>query len=133
MASTKLKTAYVFFFASFLAWLSLFFYVCFPSGVWSTPVRFPNSSSFMLFFGSAIVAVVSCLVIGLNHMGLGLRLKSRSEEAPQTSNLNTTIAVSQPASSLCVREDELQVSTDGEERPTILVLPQLEEEQQASS
>ena len=132
MTLTKLKIAYAFFFASFMIWLSLFFYVCFPSGVWSTPIRFPDSSLFISFFGSAFVAVVSCLLIGLNHIGLFPKLKSKSKESPKTLGLNTTM-VSQISSDLRTKEKEPKVHTAEEENPGAIVLPQLEEEQEVAN
>jgi hypothetical protein len=131
MASMKLKIAYVCFFASFVIWLSLFFYICFPSGVWSTPIRFPDSSSFILFFGSAIVAVVSCLLISLNNIGLYSKLRTRSKEVPETPYLNTP-TVSQISSDFRLEKEEPTVSIQ-EEKHRIIVLPQLEEKQEVPS
>lgn len=134
MTSTMLKAAYVLFLTSFFVWLSVLVSVGFPSGIWSTPIRFPNSSLFMLFFGSAIVAAVSCLVIGLDYMRLDFRLKHRPRQSPQNSKLCATIPLSQLAIVPSGKEkEELLVSADEDEAISILVLPQLEEEQETNS
>lgn len=134
MTSTMLKAAYVMFLTSFFVWLSVLVSVAFPSGIWSTPITFPNSSLFMLFFGSAIVAAASCLVIGLDYMKLDFRLKHRPRHFPQNSKLHATIPLSQLAIVPGGKEkEELPVSADEDEAISILVLPQFEEEQEADS
>ena len=130
MASTKLKAAYVLFLASFLVWLSVFFSVCFPSGAWSIPIRFPNSSLFMLFFGSAMVATVSCLAIGLDYIRHDFRLKHNPKDVPQTSKLFGTFQLSQRAGAVSMKGNELRVSVKEAGKTDILVFPLLEEEQE---
>jgi hypothetical protein len=130
MASMKLKTAYVLFLISFFVWLSVVLIVCFPSGVWPSPVRFPSSSMLALFFGSAIVAAVSCLIIGFDYLGLNFKPKRRPKSVPQTPKLTTTIPVWQQAKAAGTIEAELQDSTQQEDTISILVPPQLEEEQE---
>jgi hypothetical protein len=84
----------------------------------------------MLFFGSALVATISCLTIGLDYMRSDFRLKHSPKDALQTSELHATIPLSQRASAGSTKENELRVSTDEEEKTNILVLPRLEEEQE---
>jgi hypothetical protein len=130
MASKKLKAAYILFLASFLVWLSVFFSVCFPSGAWSTPIKFPNSSLFMLFFGSAMVATVSCLAIGLDYIRHDFMLKHRPKAVSQTSKLLGALQPSQRAGAVRIKENELSVSADEAGKTNILAFPLLEEEQE---
>jgi hypothetical protein len=80
MTSMKMKAVYGLLISSFVVWIASFFSVCFPSGVWSTPIRFPDSLSFGVFFGSATVAAVSTMVIGMEYVGLISWLKCRNRK-----------------------------------------------------
>jgi len=133
MASVKLKTTYVFFFASSIIWLSLFFYVCFPSGVWATQIRFPNSSVFVLFFGSATVATISCTVIGLDYMGLNFKLRQGPGTAPQTPKYFANVAISQSADAVSIQEVDIQNPARQEDTVEFSVLPQLKKNRQLNS
>jgi hypothetical protein len=130
MTSTKLKTAYVLFLISSFVWLSVLLMVCFPSGHWPVPVRFPNSSMLMLFLGSAVVAAVSCSIIGLEYLGLDFKFRQRSKEIPQAAGLTKTIPLLQQVNAGSIEEAKNQTSMPQEEPVTVLV-PQLEEEQES--
>jgi len=130
MASIKLKTAYMLFLVSFFVWLSAVLIVSFPFGVWSNPARFPSSSMLALMLGSAIVATVSCLIIGFDYLGLNFKPNRRPKSVPQTPKLTTHIPVSQQAKAAGTIEAELHDSTQPEDAVSILVPPQLEEEQE---
>lgn len=127
MASSKLKAIYAVFFSSLIVWLSVFFIICFSSGVWSTPIRFPNTSVFVLFFGSAIVAVASCLAIGLNYIGLVLKLERTPANTAPTSRPPTNASVSPLPNTASIKEAGLQDPTRQEDTVNLFALPQLEE------
>ncbi|HEX9861774.1 MAG TPA: hypothetical protein VGB11_00660 [Candidatus Bathyarchaeia archaeon] len=130
MASVKLKTAYVLFLISFFVWLSILLSVFFPAGTLANPVSFPNSSLLMLFCGSVIVASISCIIIGVDYSGLNFKLKQRPKNITHAPRLPKTIPVSQSANNADAKETQLQDSTQQEDTVSILVPPQLEEEQE---
>jgi flagellar biogenesis protein FliO len=130
MASMKLKTAYVLALISFFIWLSILLSVFFPAGTLANPVSFPNSSLLMLFCGSAIIASVSCIIIGVDYLGLNFKLKQRPKNITQAPRLPKNIPISQSANNADAKEAQLQDSTQQEDTISILVPPQLEEEQE---
>jgi hypothetical protein len=129
MASMRIKTAYLLFLISFVVWLSVLLSVYFPSGEWSNPTRFPNLSLYTLFFGSAIVAAVSCFMIGFDYVGLNLKFRHRPRQVPLTSKPHTTVPQLQVANSASAQEPELRASAQEEETTGIFILQQPEEEQ----
>ena len=129
MASMKLKAAYVLSILSSFIWLSVFLVVCFPSGRWSGPVRFPNYSMLLLFLSSGAVAAISFSTIGLSYLGLSSAIGQRSKETPQAAELTKTILLSQRASDGGIEEAELQKSIP-QEAPVTILVPELEKEQE---
>jgi hypothetical protein len=129
MDSMRIKTAYPLFFTSFVVWLSVLLSVCFPSGEWSNPIRFPNLFPYALFFVSAIVAAVSCFMIGFDYIGLNLQFKHRPRQVPLTSKPDTAIPQLRVANPASTQEPELRASAQEEETTDIFILQQPEEEQ----
>ena len=77
MTSIRTKAAYMLFIIFFGIWLSLILLVCFPSGKWTIPIRFPNLVALAVFLGSAAMSSVSCLFLGLDYLGLRINLGHR--------------------------------------------------------
>jgi hypothetical protein len=130
MNSKTIKAAYLLFTVPIFVWISLLLSVCFPYGSLAVPIRFPNSSMSALFFGSAAVAAASCFLIGLNYVGLDLKIRQRPKQVLRTSKTSATVPVSRLANVVSMQEADLQIST--QEDTSILILPHLEEEQLAN-
>jgi hypothetical protein len=85
MASTKIKVAYAVFLISFGMWLALFLAVWFPSITSATPIRFPNTMTLTTFMAFAVVAAISCGIIGMDFLGINLKLThTKSERNPKS-------------------------------------------------
>ncbi len=128
MTSMKTKAVYGLLISSFVVWIASFFSVCFPSGVWATPIRFPDSLSFGIFFGSATIAAVSTMVIGMEYMGLIAWLKCRNRKTDfsllkQDGNIKLSALSSTEANSI----------SDGtpEESVKFLINSKVDEEQES--
>lgn len=88
MAATKTKAAFGIFSLSFGTWLALVWSICLPNGTWVTPIRFPNTLTLTVFMVSAVVAAVSCGVIGIDYLGITFRGANRkSALSPASQNL----------------------------------------------
>ena len=122
----KTKAAFAVFLPSFSIWLYVLISVCFPSGTWANPVRFPNSSLFALFFGAATIAAASGLILGLNYMGLDFKVRSVSRGISQSPSQSTTVSVPKMAKTISTTVTEVQDSTPQEKTMSIVMPPQPE-------
>lgn len=128
MAAIKFKAAYVLCLASFFIWLTILLMICFPSGAWSFPIRFPSYSVLILFLGSAIVTSLSSLTIGLEY----LKIKFKFKQEPKLIQKTSQPSVSFPCKHRVKAEGAIENNNNTsqkEETIHILAPPLLEEEQ----
>ena len=105
MNTTKTKVAYALayssFFVSFSIWLVSIVSVFFPSGKWANPIQFPNLSTLALFLSSGIASSIICMILGLDYLGVVVKLRSG------IGNLRKTKAVNMPIQSKQTKAGEI--------------------------